>query len=61
MVKKLYRLNIMLRTKGKIEFENQLFKLMNNSVYGMTLENVSNYKQFILVNNENTTYIMNLI
>ena len=34
------RLNTELRTKGTSNFERDLFKLMNNSVYGKTMENL---------------------
>lgn len=34
----------------KVLNEEELFKLMNNSVYGKTIENVFNYKYVILLN-----------
>ena len=38
------------RKQAKTDFEKDLFKLMNNSVYGKTLENVRNHLDYELVN-----------
>ena len=52
MTEAINKLNTELRTKAKNDLKKGLFKLMNNSVFGKTMEKVINHRDLEFVTTE---------